>query len=209
MPWVTTAAERQEREEHASALVGAHIVSVRYFEIDYARLRDATEGEVQRGGRLITAGDEWSDPSWRWPDFDAVDFGVELDTADGVTFGLVWQQAGMNEGITMRRESLRPGRLVADGAFAIWDVTERSRWTALMPQRVTAVELFWHRLEHSGDLCCDGVTIRFGSEALHLTIGDADGGGRLVGSADNVAVLGEDAARRYRIGPHGPPNDVL
>lgn len=98
---------------------------------------------------------------------------------------------------------------MADGAFAIWDVTERSRWTPLIARRVTAAHLFWHRMESAADLGCDGVTISFGSDALHLTLGDADRHGRFVGSSDNVAVLGEDAARRYRVGPHGPPNDAL
>ncbi|MDP1849049.1 MAG: hypothetical protein Q8K79_14750 [Solirubrobacteraceae bacterium] len=184
-------------------------MSVRYFDIDYRRLQNATDGEVLRGGRLVTASDEWSNPPWLWPDFDALDYGLELDTSTGKTLSVIWEQAGVNDGITMRQKSLRPGRLVADGAFAIWDATERSRWTPLIAQKVTAVQLLWHRMESSADLCCDGVTIDFGSDALHLTLGDADGHGKSVGSSDNVAVLSEDAARQYRVGPHGPPNDVL
>lgn len=208
-PWVSSPDELREREQHAASLVGSRIVAVRYFEIDYRRLQDAAEDEVVRGSRFVADGAEWARPTWQWPGFDAIDYGVELDTCDGQTYCAVWEQAGPNEGLAMRQEPLRLRRLASDGAFAIWDVTAKSRWTPFVGRSVTAVELTWHRPDQSADLCCDTVTLRFDAEALHLTLGDANAEGELVGSADNVAVLGDDTARRYRVGPHGPPSDAL
>lgn len=206
---MSTPGELREREQHAAGLVGSRIVAIRYFDIDYRRLQEAADDEVVRGSRLVTEATEWAEPTWQWPDFDAIDYGIELDTSRGETYCAVWQQAGLNEGLAMRQEALRLRRLVSDGAFAIWDVTEESRWTPLLGRRVTAVELSWHRPDPSADLCCDAVTLRFDGEALHLTLGDANAQGELVGSSDNVAVLSDDTARRYRVGPHGPPSDAV
>jgi hypothetical protein len=209
LSWASTTGELSEREQHAAELVGSRIIAVRYFEIDYRRLQEAAEDEVVRGSRLVTDDAEWSKPTWRWRDFDAIDYGVEMDTSLGETYCAVWEQAGPNEGLALRQEPLRLRRLVSDGAFAIWDVAEKSRWTPLIGRRVTAVELSWHRPEPSADLCCDAVTLRFDAEALHLTLGDANAQGELVGSADNVAVLSDESARRYRVGPYGPPSDAV
>ena len=137
LPWVSSPDELREREQHAASLVGSRIVAVRYFEIDYRRLQDAADDEVVRGSRLVTDDAEWAKPTWQWPDFDAIDYGVEMDTSLGATYCAVWEQAGLNEGLAIRREALRLRRLVSDGAFAIWDVTEKSRWTPLMRRSVT------------------------------------------------------------------------
>jgi RHS repeat-associated protein len=161
LPFVSSPEELREREQHAASLIGSRIVAVRYFEIDYRRLQDAADDEVVRGSRLVTDDVDWAKPSWQWPGFDAIDYGVEMDTSLGETYCAVWEQAGLNEGLAMRREALRLRRLVSDGAFAIWDVTEKSRWTPLTTRDVTAVELSWHRPDPSADLCCDAVTLRF------------------------------------------------
>ena len=112
-PWATTPEEQRELERGAAELVGTSIVAVRYFAIDYHRLGNAREGEFLADDRMVTAEDEWSAPHWRYTGFDALDFGVELDVSDGTTFSSIWEQAGPNEGITLRRETLRSRRLAA------------------------------------------------------------------------------------------------
>jgi hypothetical protein len=203
-PWATTPEEHRDLERGAAGLVGTSLVAIRYFAIDYHRLENPRADDDFRGDRLVTAEDEWSAPHWRQPGFDALDFGVELDTFGGSTFSSIWEQAGPNEGITLQREPLR-----FVGSVAIWDVTARSRWTPFIGQEVDAVELFWHRPDRSAGLCCVAATLRFGGDAIHLALGDADDRGNLVGSFDNVVVLDDDAARRFGVGPYAPADHEI
>jgi hypothetical protein len=200
LPWAPTPADRQEREAHARRLIGQRLAEVRYFEIDYHRMSLAAPDEVQRGERIITSPEEWAEPSWRAAGFDSVDYGVELTTAEGTVFCAVWEMAGLNEGLAFREERLRPKRLVADCAFAIWEVHRASGWSGAVGAPVQDVHLFWDRPESSADLCCHAVELLVGAHLVVLTLGE-ERDGKFSYQPDNVAVVfGEDAARRLRVG---------
>ena len=63
--------------------------------------------------------------------FDAVDFGVELETIDGEIWSLTWDPPGEHEGIGIRREPLIGS--YADGLTAVWEATSSSLWADVGP----------------------------------------------------------------------------
>ncbi len=204
LPWAATPEEREEREAHARRLVGQRIDRVRYFEIDYHRIAQAEADESFEGERLVTAPDEWDDPTWRAADFDSIDYGLELVTTEDRTFSSIWELRGFNEGLTFREEQLRPKRLVADGAFAIWEVQRTPRWAPFLVSPVTDVRLLWDDPERGDPACCFAVELRFGHDAIVLTLGE-ERDGELAAQPDNVAVVfGVESARRLRVGPFAP-----
>jgi hypothetical protein len=58
------------------------------------------------GPRHIVDAGEWRNPTWRYPGFDSVDFGVELETEPGSVFSVTWDPLGMYEGIGLREQPL-------------------------------------------------------------------------------------------------------
>ena len=208
-PWVTTDEQRERRERHARELVGRTISAVRYFDIDHHRSRNARPDEVIDGDRWVTDRQEWERPSWQADGFHAIDFGVELETSDRATFTAAWDMLGrfgppeMYEALSFRRGTIR--EVVRGGgypgAFAIWDVGRRSRWTRFLDEPIEDVELFWAPWPDA--LVCGGVALRTGSDSVYLVLGQADANGELVLAADKVAVaFGESDARRFGVGPY-------
>jgi hypothetical protein len=185
---------------HARRLVGGRITGVRYFEIDYWRIARADSDEVQRGGRVVTSAEEWTEPSWRASDCDSVDFGAELTTENGAVFSAVWVMADDNEGLSFRQEPLRPKRLEADGAFALWDVERAGRWSPFIVSPVKDVRLCWTRPFSSSDLCCHAIELLFDSGLVVLTLGEQRSGEFSYASDNLAAVFGEQSAQRLRVG---------
>ncbi len=106
-------------------VIGSAIDRVRYIDIDYERDQRAA-GLI--GPRVIVDDDEWSEPTWQFPDCDSIDFGLELETRDGRLFSVTWDPPGLREGIGLREEPLLGTGVRVDGATAIWDVTNTSGW---------------------------------------------------------------------------------
>lgn len=77
VPWVPDRAATQAEMDRVAALVGRTVVAVRYLELEY----------------------ELPEPLWAGPEFDALDFGLELDLEDSATWSFAWLQAGPNEGV--------------------------------------------------------------------------------------------------------------
>ena len=80
LSWVLTEREADERRQHAERLRGLRLEAVRYLDLDYNQL-DRTSRP--RGPRQIVDESEWTEPSWRYPACDSVDYGIELSTALG------------------------------------------------------------------------------------------------------------------------------
>src|SRR6266545_4698022 len=59
---------------------------------------------VGEGLRHIVEAGEWRNPTWRYPGFDSVDFGLELETESGSVFSVTWAPPGMYEGIGLREQ---------------------------------------------------------------------------------------------------------
>lgn len=99
--WAASMADVEERRRHAQLMVGAVLTSVSYVTLDHERLERFPELELT-GPRQITDPAEWADPQWFCPEFDMVDYGIELVMADGQVFSSTWDPPGDIEGIGLR-----------------------------------------------------------------------------------------------------------
>lgn len=133
---------------------------------------------------------EWAKPTWQWPTFDAVDYGVELHTDSGQVFSVAWDPPGpQQEGIGLREVPFLGTGISAEANFAVWNVTHRSRWTALIGTTVSDVELSYEPWAKSEGFWCPRITVRFRDARVDMVLGDIGPDGELHPSANNVAVL--------------------
>ncbi|MDX6248938.1 MAG: hypothetical protein QOF10_2298 [Kribbellaceae bacterium] len=187
--WATTESEVDQRRQHAEQLVGQYISRVRYYTIDYRR-EELHPELIDSGPRFIDGDSEWDQPTWRYDGFDAMDFGIELETDTGAFFALTWDPPGYREGIGLQNVAMLGGGVQRDADVAIWDVSTRaSNWRPLIGNRLTGLEL--HYLpwdDQESGFWCQHITFRSEGSSVEVVMGDADNG-VLVPSADNVAVL--------------------
>lgn len=184
--WARTSAEVAERRAHAERLVGQVLSAVRYVDIDYAEM---DHPDRPKGPRLIADPAEREQPMWRYPGFDSIDYGVELETEEGRVFSITWDPPREIEGIGIRElpllDTLRPG-----AAVAIWDVSEEDNWRDVRGRHIVAVELKYLPWSGtSGGFWCPGVILRFGEYPVVFALADAGAADELAPSADNVAVI--------------------
>jgi hypothetical protein len=123
--WATTESEVDQRRQHAEQLVGQHISRVRYYTLDYRR-EELHPELIDSGPRFIDADSEWNQPTWRYDGFDAMDFGIELETDTSALFALTWDPPGYREGIGLQKVAMLGGGVRRDADVAIWDVSTRS-----------------------------------------------------------------------------------
>jgi hypothetical protein len=183
------------------ALVGRAIVGARYVELVYG------------------------EPGWDCGSFHSIDYGVELDTDDGLTTCVVWQQQSWNETLLTYsgavRDELRP-----EAEVSTWDVSQL--WHRALPGPIRHVETIWTRHRwgpsfggpkfetrlddgHESDYCL--ITVVLSNDAEDQVVvtlgGDASGPqpGTFTYLADNVAVFFSVAeARRARALLRGDPD---
>ena len=151
-----SAAEVDLRRERARTLVGSRVGRIRYFTLDYARLASGSEAP---GPRIFQKDEEWRDPPWKRPGFDTLDWGLELETDNGLIYSVTWDPPGMREGIGISRAPLIGTALTDDASAAIWDVTERSRWTSVVGQPVDNVTMHYLPWDQHGSFWCTRVTL--------------------------------------------------
>ncbi len=68
----------------------------------------------------------------RYDGFDAVDYGLDLETMDGEIWSLTRDPPGDREGMGIRNGSLIGTVVVPDGLTAVWDVTSTSLWSPML-----------------------------------------------------------------------------
>lgn len=100
--WAASAEEADARRREASGLVGERLQVVRYYTLDYRRPELQPE-LVDGGPRIIATEIEWREPTWLFDGFDAMDYGIELETESGALFSLTWDPPGEREGIGLQR----------------------------------------------------------------------------------------------------------
>ncbi|MGH9186076.1 MAG: hypothetical protein ACRD0U_09725 [Acidimicrobiales bacterium] len=122
----------------AEALVGEVVANVRYLNIDFCA--EQYRGQVI-GPRAIDSDEEWTEPTWRHPACDTVDFAVELETASGRRFTASWDSPGMQEGLGLGEPPAVGCAVGEDQNVAIWDVTNRTPWRGLIGRPVERVTL--------------------------------------------------------------------
>ena len=196
--WAATVLDVAERRGHVEGLVGNRIAIVRYVTIDY--LREELHPElIDSGVRLIEDNREWELPTWRCDGFDAVDFGVELETMDGEIWSLTWDPPGDHEGIGIRKGPLIGSVVVPDRLTAVWDATLTPLWSPMLRAPIAAVELHYVPWDPpSPGFWCHRISFVTQDARLEVVMGDNEYG-RLVASANNVAILAPDTPL-----PHWP-----
>ena len=187
--WAASGTEADVRREDANKLVGQRIQAVRYFTLDYRR-HELHPELIDAGPRTIDAESEWTDPTWLYDGFDAVDYGLEVTTESGATFSLTWDPPGDHEGIGLQPLPMLGSGVRNEADVAIWAVGNRAAsWTPMVGELVTGVDLHyvpWD--EERGSLWCPNITFHNGHSQVEVVMGDSQDG-VLVPSADNVAVL--------------------
>lgn len=188
--WAATEDEIRERREHVAQLVGQRLASVRYYTIDYER-EDVAPDLIDRGPRLVEDDAEWAAPTWRFDGFDALDFGIELETESGELWSLTWDPPGIHEGIGIRSGGMLGSGVRDDADVAIWEVTSRpSPWEDFSSGEVCEVSLHYFPWDtkRSG-FWCPHITLHSTASCTDIVMGDSDRQGGMFPSADNVAVL--------------------
>jgi hypothetical protein len=183
--WVATADLVAERRDHARQLAGQRLSAVSYVLIDYSQPDRLDESN---GPRHVVDTLELASPMWRSPTFDWADHAVEFTTETGRVFTCSWDSPGDHEGIWLREGSARGAAFLTDASVAVWDVSHAGRWDTFIGAVVTNVALDYAPWADEG-YWCSRITIAFGDRLVELLLGEADGDGRLVPSADNIAVL--------------------
>ncbi len=185
--WVSNETDRDERVRHAARLVGLSIAAVRYFDIDYGR---SERGIEEAGPRSITDTAEWALPSWRFEGADSLDYGLELETAEGRVFSITWDPPGPIEGIGIREEPLLGNALRPDAEIAVWDVSEQGRWHDHLGV-VSAVTMHYEPWDDdSGAWWCDRITIHIGPSVVEILLAEVAPDTKAIAkSADSVVVL--------------------
>lgn len=119
------AGARRVFEENAASIVGLRLAAVRYVDL----------------------GSEPSDTGHdRFPEFDLLDLGVELIGDDGRVIYVTWGSEFEHFNIAIvDSSSPRTG----DEVVVTWDVSDGTRWTRLVGQSVTDVEIRWYEDEET------------------------------------------------------------
>jgi hypothetical protein len=179
-----------EFKKQVEEMVGHRIAKVRYHEIAY------TDAD----------GVPLAEPEWNWcPDFDSLDHALELTMEDGTVFYLTWGWEFEQYNITVQSAPLHDV-----SAVRVWDVTESSRWTPQLGQKITAVDTFWswismadgsQRTDYPQDI---RLTFENG-ERIYVSAFEARRDGSRFWMMDNVTVFFDDAgAEANKIGPFAP-----
>lgn len=180
-------ADVEERRQHAQLMVGAVLTSVSCVTLDYERLERFPELELT-GPRHINDPAEWADPQWLRPEFDTVDYGIELVMADGRVFSSTWDPPGDIDGIWLRAVPLLGTGVAADADVAIWDVSGQRRWRDKCAHEFMGVEFNYRPWGTASGFWCPAVNIHFNKSSVELMLGESGPECVLVPSADNIMV---------------------
>ena len=115
----SAAAERAAFEARALSLVGLRLAAVRYLEFQYS---------------------EPPEPAFRGPEFDSLDWGLEVVGDDGRVVGFGWSSEFEHFNVAILEDGLG---IEATDRTMIWDVSADSRWSAFLGRRVTGVRIQW------------------------------------------------------------------
>lgn len=184
--WSRGPAEADAFRAEASRLVGQRLARVRYVTLDFQleAFPDAS------GPRCVESPAEWNDPDWSYAMGDCVEHAVELELASGEHFTVSWESPGEQEGIGLRQVEALGSAVRADARVAVWDVTERSRWSGLIGSSVRSVDLEFRPSGDSDALWCDQIDVLFGSRRVQFRLATpAADGCSWTRSSDDVAVI--------------------
>ena len=194
-----------EFENRVEELIGSQLSGVRYHEIDYFN------GD----------GQPLAEPQWGWcPDFDSLDYGLDLLTEDSGVFHVTWGTEFTQYGVTVQNSKFNNVGVQDVSVVRVWDVTRESRWTHLVGQRIVAADVFWQDTRFR-TLLDDGtwsgwsdpvsypqdLRLAFeGGACVYLSAFEVREGDFRAAMTDHVSVFFDAAAaEEYGIGPFAPP----
>jgi hypothetical protein len=182
--WANSLADVEERRSHAQLMVGGILKSVSYVTLDYER---RPEHEFT-GPRKVADPAEWADPLWACPQFDAVEYGIELVKTDMRVFSATWDPPGDIEGIGLRAVPLAGTAYKSGADVAIWDVSHQSRWRDKCSHEVTKVELNYEPWGTGSGFWCPSMQIHFKKSSVELMLGDSGPDCVLAPSSTNIII---------------------
>ncbi|HEY5271873.1 MAG TPA: hypothetical protein VIJ34_01425 [Acidimicrobiales bacterium] len=192
--WAASADAVQEHQSHARRLVGSRIIGITYIDLDYTGFNHE---DRTYGPRPVVDELEWAEANWAMPMCDSVDFGIEFRSDNGQVWSVAWDPPGAIEGIGLREGTLLGVGGAADFNSALWDVTRRSRWTPLLDETVTDVELHYKPWGPTS-FWCPWITLSLGDRSIDLLLAQ---GLReqpyLEPSPDNIVVVFPSEAGRF------------
>ena len=175
----------------------------RLFEQDFGRLVGEQIARVQYVELAYPDDEQW----WnRNSLFDSLDYGFTIESARGNAYHFSWNNEFFPYGLSLAID-LGGG----DENVRTWDVTAASRWVDVIGQPITAVTVFWDRVQGEGEepvYYPQDVVLEFRSgyrifiSALEIRSPD-----EWYWAMDNLVVIFNDLnlARRYHDGPYGQP----
>lgn len=175
--WVRDAASRDAECRRVAGLAGRQLRAGRYFDI--GRTKDA--------------------PSWARPEFHALDYGLELDFADGATWSFIWQTIRPWEGLLACEGTLLGHEILLNADCTVRPIKSMPAWKQLIGSIVTSIESAW---EDFGEAQSPFSWIIHFDEArqIVITLGAHDDHDGFRPSADDVAVFFSlDSARRHGV----------
>ena len=100
-------------------------------------------GRVIRSVRYVELANDAGEELWGLedPDLDSVDHGLELVLDDGRVISVAWDHQFAHHDLNVFEGPLQPD-VVSSGASA-WDVTTRSRWSAVLGVPIQDARLDW------------------------------------------------------------------
>jgi hypothetical protein len=116
---------REEYELIAAGLIGETIVSVSYFEIAYENSKQM-----------------WSHD----PEYDSLDYGLDLIMKSGKTKGIIWGSEFCQYGVSVNSDSLSTQ---LQGVQKI-NVSKNSRWQNLIGEEILNTKILWSWVKESG-----------------------------------------------------------
>lgn len=166
-------------EQGVRAIIGERIERVRYF--------------------------DFQDIQWNYyPDFDAPPMGLELEMVSGRFFYATWDSTFDQFGILLK-EGRMVGNIIRDAEdWAIIDVTDTSRWAAVLRDTTIEIRTFWWPAIYSPIVPGD-IELTFASgQRIYVGAREPVNEGKgLLGTLDHVSVIFDDEmARRYEVGPY-------
>lgn len=143
--------------------------------------------------------------SWDLGALHCLDYGLDLNV-DGVTLGITWGSEFYPYGLSLLDSSVAD--TVSDAAHISMRV--RAPWNELIGQKIERMRVFWgtvesdsserDRITYPQDLAID---FERGTRMYVSAAKCVDGGKKLFGMADEIAVLtSEPLARAYHVGPY-------
>ncbi len=177
---------REQLDGDVRSLVGRQLAGVSYFELIYEDDLPGWDGD---------------------PDFDTLDFGLELRFEDGDGCWISWGWEFYSWSLKLEVNTTEDRSRMRER-----DASE-TRWSGLLGRTITGGQLYWSWQESAAD------GRRWGPQDLELTFDDSQvvfisalevrSARQVFGEADTITVFFDDAtARHYQVGPFGSSPNV-